>query len=98
MKLPKPLPLYPTYNELVDMDLSLYPALDHFLNEAGEPTRLQHWQWGLSFLKYIGRNKSEHTYNRFRNETERFLTWIFLVVTKGNPSDKSKRIWYPKHF
>jgi len=22
--------------------------------------------------------------------------WHFLVVTRGNPSDKSKRIWWPK--
>jgi site-specific recombinase XerD len=29
-------------------------------------------------LRYIGRNKSEHTFARFRNETERFLLWLFL--------------------
>ena len=82
MKFPKPLPLYPTYDEAKDIDLSLYPELSNFLNQSAEPNRLQHWQWGLSFLHYIGRNKSEHTYNRFRNETERFLTWIFLIKQK----------------
>jgi integrase len=46
---------------------------------------MQHWLWGLDFLKYIGRNKSEHTYNRFRNETERFLTWLFII--KKEPMD-----------
>ncbi len=85
MKLPKPLPLYPTYNEIKEIDLSLYPELKTFLNEPSEPHRLQHWQWGLEFIQYIGRNKSEHTYNRFRNETERFLMWIFLV--KKEPMD-----------
>jgi site-specific recombinase XerD len=46
---------------------------------------MEHWLWGVDFLNYIGRNKSEHTYNRFRNETERFLTWIFLI--KKEPMD-----------
>ncbi|ODS22407.1 integrase [Candidatus Endobugula sertula] len=89
MKLAKPLPLYPTYNEIKDIDLSLYPELNAFLTESAEPNRLQHWQWGLNFLQYIGRNKSEHTYNRFRNETERFLTWIFLV--KQQPMDSLRK-------
>ena len=52
------------------------------MNESSELDRLQHWRWGLSFLNYIGRNKSEHTYNRFRNEVERFLTWVFMVKMK----------------
>ena len=82
MKLPKPLPLYPTYNELKDIELNDYPELNTFLNESSELDRLQHWRWGLSFLNYIGRNKSEHTYNRFRNEVERFLTWVFMVKIK----------------
>lgn len=67
------------------MDLKFYPELNEFLKESLTPNRLQHWQWGLQFLKYVGRNKSEHTYSRFRNETERFLTWVFLV--KEEPMD-----------
>ena len=51
--------------------------------------QLEHWTWGLNFLKYVGRNKSEHTFNRFRNETERFLTWIFLV--KQQPMDNLRK-------
>ncbi len=30
-------------------------------------------------MAYTGRNKSEHTYTRFRNEIERFLLWAFLI-------------------
>ncbi len=30
------------------------------------------WGWGKSFLEYTGRNKSTHTYDRFRNEIEKF--------------------------
>jgi integrase len=80
MKLPKPIPLYPTYNELKNINIELYPELERFLSaDEDQPWRLQHWMWGLDFLKYVGRNKSEHTFNRFRNETERFLTWIFVI-------------------
>ncbi|MFT7388472.1 MAG: integrase [Candidatus Endobugula sp.] len=86
MKLPEPIPLYPTYAELKEMQLTSYPKLNAFLNDAEEESwRMQHWLWGVDFLKYIGRNKSEHTYNRFRNETERFLTWLFVV--KKEPLD-----------
>jgi len=84
MKLPKPIPLYPTYDELKDINLTDYPEVLAFLSD-GLDWYLQHWQWGLEFLKYVGRNKSEHTFSRFRNETERFLTWIFLV--KQEPMD-----------
>lgn len=86
MKLPRPIPLYPTNNALKDINLTAYPELEHFLrDDVDQPWRLQHWLWGLEFLKYIGRNKSEHTFNRFRNETERYLTWIFIV--KQEPID-----------
>jgi len=86
MKLPEPVPLYPTYHELKEMQLTSYPKLNAFLKDAdAEYWRMQHWLWGVDFLKYIGRNKSEHTYNRFRNETERFLTWLFLI--KKEPMD-----------
>ena len=86
MKLPRPIPLYPTNDALKDINLTAYPELEHFLrDDVDQPWRLQHWLWGLEFLKYIGRNKSEHTFNRFRNETERFLTWIFIV--KQEPID-----------
>lgn len=40
------------------------------------------WSWGRDFLLYIGRNKSEHTYIRFRSEVEKFLLWLFLVHKK----------------
>jgi site-specific recombinase XerD len=86
MKLPNPVPLYPTYDELKDIKLSNYPAVDTFLNAAdAESWRMQHWLWGVDFLNYIGRNKSEHTYSRFRGETERFLLWLFLI--KKEPMD-----------
>ena len=37
---------------------------------------------GKVFLTYIGRNKSEHTYDRFRNDVERFLLWSFIEKKK----------------
>lgn len=81
MSIPDPLPLYPTRDEISSLHLAEYPQLDELLNQ-GEPWRRQHWTWGLEFLKYVGRNKSEHTYARFRSEAEKFLLWVFLVKEK----------------
>ncbi|MEJ2754765.1 MAG: site-specific integrase, partial [Gammaproteobacteria bacterium] len=81
MIIPKPMPLYPTYSELKTLRFDEYPELKAFL-ESGEPWCLNHWHWGQEFLLYIGRNKSEHTFTRFRNETERFLLWVFLFKKK----------------
>lgn len=69
---PKPVALYPTYKELKQFDFRDYPDLKAFL-DSGDPWWSVHWHWGQEFLNFIGRNKSEHTFTRFRNETERFL-------------------------
>jgi hypothetical protein len=74
MAIKKPFPLYPVYSELKEITLSDYPQLEAQLEQMNDWQR-QHYSWGRMFLKYIGRNKSEHTYTRFRNETERFLLW-----------------------
>ncbi|MBB3060104.1 tyrosine-type recombinase/integrase [Microbulbifer rhizosphaerae] len=88
MTIPKPVPLYPTYTELKDFSFDDYPDLKEFL-ETGEPWWMSHWHWGQEFLSYTGRNKSEHTFTRFRNETERFLLWIFLV--KSIPMERLRK-------
>ncbi|GAA6173443.1 integrase [Colwellia sp. KU-HH00111] len=77
-----PLPLFPTYAELCEFDFSDYPKLNDFLL-ADSQWRLTHWQWGKAFLEYTGRNKSAHTYDRFRNEIEKFLLWSFLEKKKN---------------
>ncbi len=81
------MPLYPSYNELQKINkssnaISEYPELKSFL-DMSSPWQKNNWQWGLEFLAYIGRNKSEHTYVRFRNEIERFLLWSFLINEKA---------------
>jgi integrase len=81
MSIPSPQPLYPVYPDLPQMALEDYPDLQTFL-QSGQAWRRQHWQWGHDFLRFIGRNKSEHTYTRFRNEVERFLLWVFLFCDK----------------
>ncbi len=81
MAIPQPTPLYPTHIELRDMSLSDYPQLNEVFTEQPEWWRV-HWDWGKSFLEYTGRNKSEHTYVRFRNEIERFLLWSFFIKEK----------------
>ena len=81
-------PLYPTFFELPHFDFEDYPEINDFINQA-PAWRLNHWQWGKSFLEFTGKNKSEHTYDRFRNEIERFLLWSFLV--KQKPIDEFRK-------
>lgn len=88
MASPKPKPLYPTYIELRDLSLDDYPDLQELLTGLRK-WGLLNWEWGKSFLEYIGRNKSNHTYIRFRNEVERFLLWSLLV--KQQAIDECKK-------
>lgn len=75
----KPEPLYPIYIELLEYDKTDYPSVNQFLAINNIPWCNTHWDWGKSFLTYTGRNKSAHTYDRFRNEIEKFLLWSFLI-------------------
>jgi len=83
-----PVPLIPAQDHLKSLQLDDYPELKQFLN-SGPNWRLTHWQWAVDFLRYIARSKSEHTFSRFRNETERFLIWAFLV--KNKPIDDYRK-------
>ncbi len=74
-----PIPLYPTYIELTELSLSDYPSLNDFLNNGNVHWKGKLWHWGKSFLEYTGRNKSIHTYDRFRNEIEKFILWSILI-------------------
>ncbi|PCI61013.1 MAG: integrase [Gammaproteobacteria bacterium] len=69
-----------TNKQAIDgIQLNDYPQLQDFLtNTQSKPWWKTHWLWGFNFLQYIGRNKSIHTYDRFRNDIERFLLWCFL--------------------
>ncbi len=84
----KPTPLYPGYNDLTEFYFEDYPELTKFLNSLPDWC-LEHFHWAKSFLEYTGRNKSVHTYDRFRNEIERFLLWTFLI--KQSPIDQFRK-------
>mgnify|MGYP000329471475 CR=1 FL=1 len=88
--MPEPLaePLFPTYTELKNINLNEYPELTELLNKEPDWFK-KNWAWGQEFLVYIGRNKSEHTFSRFRNEVERFLLWTFLI--KEKPMDELRK-------
>jgi site-specific recombinase XerD len=88
MLLTKPVPLYPPYLDLCDFDLDDYPELDKIFS-SNEPWWLEQFGWGKIFLTYIGRNKSAHTYERFRNDVERFLLWSF--IEKKKPIDQLRK-------
>jgi len=76
-----PIPLFPGYTELLKLDDSEYPNLNSSLKMLSEEISdvSEQWHWAQGFLLFIGRNKSEHTYIRFRTEVEKFLLWTFLV-------------------
>lgn len=84
----KPTPLYPTYTDLLAFDFDDYPELQQFFAH-GPSWWLEQFHWGKSYLEYVGRNKSPHTYDRFRNEIERFLLWAFLE--KLTPIDQLRK-------
>jgi site-specific recombinase XerD len=81
MLLNNPIPLYPPYLDLCDLALNDYPELNKLFS-SNAPWWLEQFNWGKDFLNYIGRNKSTHTYDRFRNDVERFLLWSFIEKKK----------------
>lgn len=83
-----PVPLYPSYNELCELSLEDYPNLNTLLTSSPK-WHYTHWLWGKSFLEYTGRNKSIHTYDRFRNEIEKFILWSFII--KKQPIDELRK-------
>ncbi|AGH44972.1 tyrosine-type recombinase/integrase [Paraglaciecola psychrophila] len=88
MLLKKPVPLYPPYLDLCDFDFKDYPELKEIFS-SNESWWLEQFNWGKVFLNYIGRNKSTHTYDRFRNDVERFLLWSF--IEKKKPIDQLRK-------
>lgn len=88
MPLAKPVPLYPSYIDLCEFDFEDYPKLDTLFKSEVD-WWLEHFKWGKSFLEYTGRNKSVHTYDRFRNEIERFILWSFII--KKKPIDQLRK-------
>lgn len=88
MKTPDPVPLFPAFDALRHINTRDYPDLENLLNSGPDWYR-QHWQWARDFLNYVGRNKADHTYTRFRSEIERFLLWVFLF--KQKPIDEFRK-------
>ncbi len=91
MAIPSAIPMFPVYNELKHLSFSDYPQLEASFNAMNE-WQQTHWLWGKQFLEYIGRNKSSHTYTRFRNEIERFLLWAIYIKDQAIDSFKKSDI------
>jgi len=81
MATPKSIPLFPAYAELKDFDWRDYEQLDQFFNDQPKWCR-EHWGWARDYLIFLGKNKTEHTYIRFRSDIEKFLLWSFLIAEK----------------
>jgi site-specific recombinase XerD len=87
----KPIPLFPTYEELKIFSWEENLALKVYFDDLPDWC-LVHWCWGKQFLLQIGRNKSNHTYIRFRSEIEKFLLWSFFIVAKPVDSFNKKNL------
>ena len=89
----KPRPLYASSDDCAAWFKSKRRLVDFTdLNRLLEKRSSQEhelWEYGLEFLAYIARNKSPHTFNRFRGEIERFILWCWLVHSK--PIDQLKK-------
>ena len=81
-------PLFPSYKEIQYIRLDDYPSLANYFAKH-EDWKQRHWEWACDFLKFIGRNKSEHTFTRFRSEVEKFLLRSFLI--KCSPIDEYRK-------
>ena len=92
----KPYPLYPTIEALKAFQLADYPHLEQILRQesgiASQDWHVKLWDYGKAFLLYTGKNKSEHSYTRFRNDVERFLLWSMLVKQENPLHFKKKEI------
>lgn len=104
--LAKPRPLYSSRADCAlwfksRRELRDFPELTSELGKRSHAER-DLWDLGLEFLDYIGRNKSPHTFNRFRGEIERFILWSWLVRKQDLREFKKQDIlsyadfcWYP---
>ncbi|WP_051208310.1 hypothetical protein [Saccharospirillum impatiens] len=98
MAIPKPIPLFPSYEELKEFSWQSYPYLKVHLDQLPDWCAVQ-WRWAADFLLYVGRNKSEHTFIRFRSEVEKFLLWVNVVAEKRLDSlRKSDVLEYAEFF
>jgi len=74
-----PLPLFDSYKRFIVSNDADYPDTREQLNSLfrADPNKMQHWLWTKEYLQFIARNKAEGTFDRFRNECERFLLWCW---------------------
>jgi site-specific recombinase XerD len=89
MSTQSPIPLFPTYEELKSFSWDEHLDLKTYFNDLPDWC-LVHWEWAKQFLLQIGRNKSNHTYLRFRSEVEKFLLWSFVISAKPVDSFNKK--------
>lgn len=81
-------PLFPSYNEIQHIKIENYPSLSSYF-DGNDNWKKGHWKWACDFLEFIGKNKSEHTFTRFRSEIEKFMLWAFLL--KDKPVDNYRK-------
>lgn len=89
MAIPKPSPLFPKPSEIPNFDIRDFPTITDTLDQDWKK---ECWEQAFDFLAYVHRNKSEHTYIRFRSEIEKLLLWLFLVKDQTLDSLRKKDV------
>ena len=75
-------PLFPSLADTQSKNLSDYPSLEKLRKGLNQPDWWpEFWQQTFQFLRFIGRNKSLSTYERFRSESERYGNWLMNTQT-----------------
>jgi site-specific recombinase XerD len=75
----KAFPIFPDYSYLLKYKVKDNPKLMRTIAALHDDLFVEQVEYGIAYLMFVGRNKSQHTYNRFRIEIERFLLWSMLV-------------------
>ena len=76
MPIPHSSPLFPKLTEFKHFRFQDFPSIHKILDQTW---KTKDWEQGFDFLAYIARNKSSHTFTRFRGEIEKLLLWLFLI-------------------
>lgn len=75
-------PLFDSRRRFLLLPLDDYPQVNAFVKKLNEQQRLE-WQHCREYLKFVARNKADGTFDRFRNELERFVLWCWQTQDLG---------------
>ncbi|BCE01861.1 tyrosine-type recombinase/integrase [Marinicellulosiphila megalodicopiae] len=87
-----PFPLFDSHKRFADAQDQDYPDTQKLLKPifASDSNKYEHWLWTKEYLQFIARHKATGTFDRFRNECERFLLWCWCFKSDKTLSQLNK--------